>query len=208
MAFSTLGFSQSKWFFSADAAFSSSSYSTTINGGSTSTTTNTPAARALGINLGANYCLTEQWAVGLELGFNRSSSFTGWLNGQDSEQLRDVQNVFSVAPRVTFMLPISEQFVWTPNFYVGFGFGSYTSEQNSGGNVAEYTSDIFGWGLGLRPLSFDFHINDHLGINLSIGEISFAQSKITNGAGTYETATSDFNLTLNTGFTIGLRCYF
>ncbi|MDR1846649.1 MAG: porin family protein [Bacteroidales bacterium] len=207
-AFSTLGFSQSKWLIDGNLSLGTTSSDVTITNGGTSTTTQQPSTFTFGIGVNAAYMVTDHLAIGLGIGFDLDKTTDESVPNTTTV---DKTNTFSLLPQVHYFLPLSDKFVYAPALYIAIGFGGESTETTVGSVSNETTGDLFGFGVELQPLSFDFHLTDNIALHLGAGSISFMNTTYTTKpmAGyEYKASASGFGIVLNPNITLGFRLFF
>lgn len=157
---------------------------------------------SFGIRPNVGYFISDNLAIGLGLGFNSSTTKTPTAGGGTGND-ETVTSEFTVSPFVRYYSEIGDK---AGAFLQGsVNFGSDKSKFTpAGGATAESKGSSIG--VGISPGVYWF-ITNHIGLESTIGGISFESSKSKNAANV-ETKGSNFGLNLNTTLTVGLNYYF
>lgn len=108
------------------------------------------------------YNLSDKVAIGTGIGFLYSK------DGSDKKT-----SEFVIQPTIRYSIPITENFSYTPQFYVGLGFGSIKPD---GEDAVD--SDIFEMGAGFNLVRFQYNISDCMGLSFSCGNLSYQYKEL------------------------------
>lgn len=201
---STFTFAQSgKMFVTGHLGFNNLSSTNTV----ASTSTDVPGSSAFDIMAEFHYKITNNIAVGLGLDYERFSNYDGiTLNGTE---YFDSHSMFSIVPSAIYGIKITDNFKYIPRLYVAFGFGSRNNEEPEvlGSNtIKTTTNNLSSFAIGLKPLSFEYGINERFAITMSFGDLYYKTNteKFPNNN---ENVDKEFNLDANYGASFGLRIY-
>src|SRR5574344_1862321 len=134
------------------------------------------------IGAGCNYMLSDNWSVGLGLAYNHSSE-QKVVSTAITKDLYNKANLFAVNPHADYFMKLTSKLTWAPRAYVDLAFGKekddYVTLQNS---VATNDFDIFNMEFGIRPLSFDYALTNHVTFNFSmdIANLYYRMEKVSN----------------------------
>lgn len=175
------------------------------------TSYNVPGGNSFDIMAEFHYKLTSNIAVGLGLDYERSSSYVNTT--PNGTEYFNSESMFSIVPSVIYGIKITDNFKYIPRLYVAIGFGSRDNEVPNSINpnkIETFTTDLSSFSIGIKPLSFEYGINNRLAITMSFGDLSYNMytAKSTSLAN-IETKTTNksFNLDANYGASFGIRIY-
>ncbi len=164
-----------------------------------------------GINASFHYKVIDNLAVGLGLGYNTSRDWTGTFN---NKEVNDYTNLFSITPSAIYFIEINDKFQFTPELFFNIGFGGENQQFYNAvtDKVEDFKSSIFGFGVGIMPLSFNYNMTENIALAFSLGEISYSNFKTSiddpTPLASNEVVNSGFRIQLNSGFRIGFRYFF
>lgn len=163
-----------------------------------------------------SYFLTNNFSLGLEIGFNRNSTTSDFTtdNGNTSVTVENVVSTFAFGPFVRYYVPLGNNFY----FYGQGGIQVYGGTEDEtetavtqNGNttitvINNTTTDLSGFSTGLKP-GITYFLNNRFALDASFGLLQFATNgeKRTN----YERRSNqvDFNIIPNS-LTFGLSYRF
>lgn len=108
------------------------------------------------------YNVSDKVAIGTGIGF---------LYSKDGEDTKTSE--FVIQPTIRYSIPITENFSYTPQFYVGLGFGSINFDDED-----TLDPDIFEMGAGFNLVRFQYNISDCMGLSFSCGNLSYQYTKL------------------------------
>lgn len=201
---STFTFAQSgKMFVTGHLGFNSNSSTNTIG----STSTDIPGWNAFDLMAEFHYKITDNIAVGLGVDYETLSQFDGTtLDGTD---YFDTESMFSIVPSAIYGIRITDNFKYIPRLYIAFGFGSRNDKEpeNPISNTIETTTtDLSSLTLGIKPLSFEYGINERFAITMSFGDLYY-RTYTENYPNNNKFTDKEFNLDANYGASFGIRIY-
>ena len=205
---STFTFAQSgKMFVTGHLGFNSNSSTNTIG----STSTDIPGWNAFDLMAEFHYKITDNIAVGLGVDYETLSQFDGTtLDGTD---YFDTESMFSIVPSAIYGIRITDNFKYIPRLYIAFGFGSRNDKEPdlplNPNTIETTTTDLSSLTLGIKPLSFEYGINERFAITMSFGDLYYRTytEKYKIGNTDFKTNNKDFNLDANYGASFGIRIY-
>lgn len=205
---STATFAQKgNFFFGGDLNVSLNGGEKSSKVGNVTTKVDAPDVTNFGIDLSANYFITDNLALGLGVGYSYYDNKISYTN--PSYELNNPKTgIFSVVPQLHYVTRLTDRIYWTPGLYLNFGFGSSDVESHSTNVTVTTTSNYFGFKGEIRPLSFDFHATKNIAINFTAGSLYYNMTKWSD-KDVSDNYVSDhtFGLSLNNGFTFGFRYY-
>lgn len=201
---STITFAQSgKMFVTGHLGFNTYSSTNSVAGASV----DVPGGNMFDIMGEFHYKVTDNIAVGIGLDYERYSSFVGYTP-QDAE-CYDTRSMFSIVPSAIYGIKITDNFKYIPRLYVAFGFGSLDQESDLADPIVTTTTDLSSFSIGIKPLSFEYGINDRFAITMSFGDLYYRidTEKSTIGNNEVKLNDKEFNFNANYGASFGIRIY-
>lgn len=204
---STFAFAQSgKMFVTGHLGFNS--YSSTNKIGSTST--DIPGWNTFDLMAEFHYKITDNIAVGLGLDYETFSQFDATTpNGTD---YFDSKSMFSIVPSAIYGIKITDNFKYIPRLYVAIGFGSINDDTPTiadPNKIETFTKDLSSFTVGVKPVSFEYGINERFAITMSFGDLYYRinteEYKVANIDRKF--THKEFNLDANYGASFGIRIY-
>jgi hypothetical protein len=205
---STFSFAQSKgnMFIGGTIGFNNVGGSQKVTAANTSVQTDYQSTTDFNIMGSFHYMITDNLAIGLGLGYSMDKTPITLL----SDNGNVTNSMFNIAPSLIYFQHIGDNFAWDPELQIGIGFGSHKDKtQNTVAgetSTVTTTTDRFGFGVAIKPLSFQYSINKHLAINASFGSIYYKMYKL--GDSDNYNKTNTFGLGLNAGADFTLRYFF
>lgn len=184
--------------------------STSVSAGSQTTKTKDPSSFTFQIEPQFGYFVLDRLEVNLSIGYSLTRSEPN-SNSTSDKNFYDFTNLFTIAPGVSYYLPVCDRLWYTPAFQIGVGFGNYKSQLNA--STTE-KAGLTTFGLGLSLLKFEFRPCDHLGIALSAGDLSYTlthtkyEDTINDSTVKTVSNTNSVDLGLNLGTSIAFKYYF
>lgn len=184
--------------------------SSSVSLGGTKTTTKAPAAFSFQIEPSFGYFVIDRLEVNLALGYDLAKSTPNQYSTAN-DNLFDFTNLFTIAPGVSYYIPICDKFWYVPGVALSVGFGNYKTQVAV--NATE-KRNLTTFGIGVSLLSFEFRPCEHLGIRFSAGDLSYKLSHTKYDASqngntaTYTVNSNSVGLGINLGTTIGFKYYF
>lgn len=205
---STFAFAQSgNMFVTGNLGFKTNSKTNTVG----STSVDVPGGNSFDIMAEFHYKLTKNIAVGLGLDYESSTSYVSTTpNGTD---YFDSESMFSIVPSVIYGIKITDNFKYIPRLYVAIGFGSRDEEQPdlplNPNTIETFTTDLSSFSIGVKPLSFEYGINNRFAITMSFGDLYYRTYTEKATVANTEVKSTDkaFNLDANYGASFGIRIY-
>lgn len=119
------------------------------------------------INVGANYMISKDWSIGLNLGYDMTNTDYDVTSSND---LKD--HMFTITPQATYSQKLIGGLAWTPRIYFTYGMGTYTIKHPVGGDT-DYDMSKLEFGIDL--LAVEFHATRHIafGAKLGVGSLYF-----------------------------------
>jgi hypothetical protein len=153
-----------------------------------------------------SYFLTNNFSLGLEIGFNRNSVTSDFTtdNGNTTVTLENVVSTFAFGPFVRYYVPLGNNFYFygqgSIQAYGGTDDETETSVTQNGNTtttvINNSKTDLSGFSIGLKP-GITYFLNNRFALDASFGLLQFATTgeKRTN----YERRSNqvDFNLIPN-----------
>ena len=155
-----------------------------------------------------HYKLTDNIAVGIGLDYERASTFSGYT--PQKAECYDTRSMFSIVPSAIYGIKITDNFKYIPKLYVAIGFGSLDEESVASDPIVTSTTDLSSLQIGIKPLSFEYGINDRFAITMSFGDLYYRmETEKATSILNVETKKTDksFNLDANYGASFGIRIY-
>lgn len=202
---STITFAQSgNMFVTGHLGFNTYSSTNSVAGASV----DVPGGNMFDIMGEFHYKLTDNIAVGIGLDYKRSSSFAGYT--PQNAECYDTRSMFSIVPSAIYGIKITDNFKYIPRLYVAIGFGSLDQESTASDPIVTNTTDLSSLTIGVKPLSFEYGINDRFAITMSFGDLYYGMdTQKSTSILNVETKNTDkeFNLDANYGASFGIRIY-
>jgi hypothetical protein len=176
------------------------SSSETTNGG---TTVDGPTTTSFGISPRVGYFFTDNLAVGLELGYNSTSTKITPATPPPDE-IKSTTSTFEVSPFIRYYSPIADKGGAFLQATVSFATGTDKDETTTGGTTVTTESDISSFGVGINPGIYWF-ITEKIGLEGTFGFLGYTSETIKTGD--EEEKSSDFGLVLDTR-TIGVGFHY
>ncbi|MFA5541018.1 MAG: hypothetical protein WC984_05035 [Bacteroidales bacterium] len=204
---STFTFAQSgKMFVTGHLGFNSNSRTNTIG----STSTDIPGWNAFDLMAEFHYKITDNIAVGLGLDYETFSQYDATT--PDGTEYYDSESMFSIVPSAIYGIRITDNFKYIPRLYIAFGFGSRNDKKPvplNPNTIETTTTDLSSLTLGIKPISFEYGINERFAITMSFGDLYYRTytEKYKIGNTDFKTNNKDFNLDANYGASFGIRIY-
>lgn len=153
-----------------------------------------------------SYFLTNNFSLGLEIGFNRNSTTSDFTNnnGNTTVTIENVVSTFAFGPFVRYYIPLGTNFYFYGQggiqVYGGTADETETAVTQNGNTtttvINNTTTDLSGFSIGLKP-GITYFLNNRFALDASFGLLQFATNgeKRTN----YERRSNqiDFNLIPN-----------
>src|SRR5574344_505877 len=196
---STFAFAQSKgnMFVGGTLGFNSLGGSQKVTAANTSVQTDYQSKTDFNIMGSFHYMITDNLAIGLGLGYSMDKTPRTLL----ADNGAITNSMFNIAPSVIYFQRLGDNFSWDPEAQIGLGFGSSENKVTTtvGGATTTVTTtvDRFGFGIVIKPLSFQYSVNKHIAINASFGSIYYNMYKL--GDSDNYDKTNTFGLGLNAG---------
>lgn len=181
-AFSAFSFAQQGVFEVGGAVgFNSSSVKTpNLDGGEDKVSTS-----SISILPSFMYGISDKLSIGASLGFT-----------YEKDKDKDKTSLFVIQPTLRYSIPITENFSYAPQFFVGFGFGTLKFDEEGAEDA-----DLMGFNVGLNLVRFSYTISPKMGLAFSCGnlEYNYSQAKVND----YKVKTNNFGLGINIEPTLG-----
>ena len=122
-----------------------------------------------GIGVGANYMISKDWSIGLNIGYDM---YNKDLN--DALETSISINMFRITPQAIYSAKLFKNLSWTPRVYFSFGFGGAKSETDKpsailyDNDLSLYDNDLSLIQFGVEPLAFEYMVNKHIGLGTTI----------------------------------------
>lgn len=111
------------------------------------------------------YYMTDNIAIGGKIGFS-----------YDKDKVADSkETVFKVVPTVRYKKELGANFSWTPEFYIGFGFGNNTVDLDDNRSIDR---NIFSMGIGINFARFEYAVSDKWVFSASFGNLGYDYKKV------------------------------
>lgn len=181
----------------------SSTVTTSINGNSTST--NSPSSTMFEFSPEFSYFVINrlELSAGLNYGMQRDLNSTT----ADGTNLYSTTNIAMFTIGANYYIPIlGNKLYYTPGVKLGFGGGSYTSQNTTSSKST--TKIPFAFGLDVELGTVEFRPVGFLGISLNLFDLSVAYNTINTGTGSIKLSTTTFGVGLNYGMSAGVKYYF
>lgn len=197
-------------YISGSLGISGGNTTSSVTAGSQTTKIKDPSSFTFQIEPQFGYFVMDRLEVNLSIGYSLTRSEPN-RNSTADKNFYDFTNLFTIAPGVSYYLPVCDRLWYTPAFQIGVGFGSYKSQLDA--STTE-KSGLTTFGMALSILKFEFRPCDHLGIALSAGDLSYTLThrkyEDTINDATVKTVSnnSSVDLGLNLGTSIAFRYYF
>lgn len=205
---STFTFAQSgKMFVTGHLGFNNLSSTNTV----ASTSTDVPGSNAFDIMAEFHYKITNNIAVGLGLDYETASYYDN--KTPSGTEYFDSESMFSIVPSAIYGIKITDNFKYIPRLYVAFGFGSRNNDEPDApanpNTIKTTTTDLSSFTVGIKPLSFEYGINDRFALTMSFGDLYYRTytEKATIANIEYKNTDKEFNLDANYGASFGIRIY-
>lgn len=205
---STITFAQSgNMFVTGHLGFNTYSSTNSVAG----TSVDVPGGNMFDIMGEFHYKLTDNIAVGIGLDYKRSSQYDNAT--PNGTEYFDSESMFSIVPSAIYGIKMTDNFKYIPRLYVAFGFGSRDDEEPdtplNPNTILTSTTDLSSISIGIKPLSFEYGINDRFAITMSFGDLYYRMEteKATIGNVEVKSTDKEFNLDANYGASFGIRIY-
>ncbi len=135
------------------------------------------------------YYMTDNIAIGGKIGFD-----------YEKDKVYDIkETVFNIMPTIRYKKELGANFSWTPEFYIGFGFGNYNRELNDNESIDE---SIFNMNIGIHFARFEYAVSDKWVLSASFGKFGYDYEKIE------DNKTNSFSLSLLEDSYVGIAYRF
>ncbi|MBP1645087.1 MAG: hypothetical protein H6Q16_662 [Bacteroidetes bacterium] len=204
---STFAFAQSgNMFVTGHLGFNTNSSTNSVG----STSVDIPGGNTFDIMAEFHYKITKNIAVGLGLDYERYSSFVGTTPG--GTDYFNSESMFSIVPSAIYGIKITDNFKYIPRLYLAIGFGSIDEESPAvldPNKIETFTTDLSSFTIGVKPLSFEYGINNRFAITMSFGDLYYRTytEKATIANIESKATNKGFNLDANYGASFGIRIY-
>ncbi len=120
------------------------------------------------INLGANYMLSKDWSIGLNLGYDMTNTDFDATSSNDFKSY-----MLTITPQATYSHKLIGGLAWTPRIYFTYGMGTYTVKDLP--VVGDKDYDMTRLEFGVDLLAVEFHATSHIafGAKLGVGSLYF-----------------------------------
>lgn len=119
-----------------------------------------------GIRVGANYMISKDWSIGLNIGYGM---YNKDLN--DALETSELATGCLITPQAIYSAKLFKNLSWTPRVYFSFGFGGAKSETDKplyDNDKPLYDNDLSLIQFGVEPLAFEYMVNKHIGLGTTI----------------------------------------
>lgn len=135
------------------------------------------------------YYMTDNLAIGGHIGFN-----------YEKDKVNDSkETTFNIMPTIRYKKELGANFSWTPEFYIGFGFGNYTRDLEDDKSIDE---SIFDMNVGIHFARFEYAVTDSWVLSANFGKFGYDYRKVE------DNKDNGFALSLLEGSSIGIAYRF
>lgn len=135
------------------------------------------------------YYMTDNLAIGGHIGFN-----------YEKDKVNDSkETTFNIMPTIRYKKELGANFSWTPEFYIGFGFGNCTRDLEDDKSIDE---SIFDMNVGIHFARFEYAVTDSWVLSANFGKFGYDYRKVE------DNKDNGFALSLLEGSSIGIAYRF
>ncbi|MHC1707369.1 MAG: outer membrane beta-barrel protein [Bacteroidales bacterium] len=173
-----------------------------------SNSTDGPKSFNFGINPSAGYFISDNFMIGLGIGYDMESVKEEG-NGFGPDETKLTVSAFNIGPYVRYyMMPVKNAGVFVQGG-IGMGFGKTKEEETDGGTTTTEEIKMSAFVVGITP-GIVFFVGEKVAFEATFGGLNFvsATNKQDDGDDEVKQTTSNFNLDINPGaFTFGVAVH-
>lgn len=159
-------------FLGGNLGFNSSGGKTTVKTSSTTVETKAPNVSSFSIGLGGGYLISDKLGVGLNFGFNSSTT----KEDSTDYSYKETSSSFFVSPFLRYYLMLEDNFGFTGTFSVGISSGSSKDELKTGGTtVTNEGPKLSSLSVGITP-GVIFFPSSKVGLEANIGFLGYSSN--------------------------------